>query len=185
MLQETHLATLPAAGLYLPNKNDNTSTPAFERMNFMCCFRLFEFKSPRVKGDLLSFFFFSPPSLSVSCVFLYSLKILKVEKVRVHTNKKLCDITLCHMSHNWLIYAWKLVWYGRTDLLQLHLLLLPVLAQTCASWPTRGDWVFGRWGLKETGVKTFQTEVEYTAAALESVSKLMGLSSIKACKSIH
>lgn len=133
MLQETHLATLPAAGLYLPNKNDNTSTPAFERMNFMCCFRLFEFKSPRVKGDLLSFFFFSPPSLSVSCVFLYSLKILKVEKVRVHTNKKLCDITLCHMSHNWLIYAWKLVWYGRTDLLQLHLLLLPVLAQTCAS----------------------------------------------------
>ena len=44
-----------------------------------------------------------------------------------------------------------------------------------------------KWGLKETGAKTeteFQTEGEYSSAALDSVRKSMCFLSTKACKPI-
>ena len=50
------------------------------------------------------------------------------------------------MSHISIIYAQWLVWHS--DSAQL----LVMLAQVCVSCPVRADWVFGRAGLKDTGV---------------------------------
>ena len=72
----------------------------------------------------------------------------------------LCAITLCHraIQSGYLCLAAILahkIWFSTAPLL-----LSVVLAQACVSWPIRADCVFVRRGLKKTGAKTGQGEIQ-------------------------